>query len=118
MKPLERDAAYLWDMLDAAKKAAEFSAEVELDQLLDDIRTRYAVERALEIVGEGARRVSQETRGRIRKFLGQVSSDSAMFSPINTVISTTGGFIWFSRMASRSLSAPWKTLSTQSKTNR
>ena len=62
MRPLERDAAYLWDMLDAAKRAAELSAGVEIDQLLDDIRTRYAVERALEIVGEAARRVSQETR--------------------------------------------------------
>lgn len=29
---------------------------------MDDIRTRYAVERALELVGEAARRVSQETR--------------------------------------------------------
>jgi uncharacterized protein with HEPN domain len=62
MKPLERDAAYLWDTLDAAKQAAELSAGIGLDQLLDDVRTRYAVERALEIVGEAARRVSQETR--------------------------------------------------------
>ena len=62
MKPLERDAAYLWDMLDATKQAAEISADLALDELLDDIRTRYAVERALEIVGEAARRVSQETR--------------------------------------------------------
>lgn len=62
MEPLERDAAHLWDMLDAAGKAAELSAGIGLDQLLEDIRTRYAVERALEIVGEAARRVSQETR--------------------------------------------------------
>ena len=62
MKALERDAAHLWDMLDAAKQAVQISAGVGLDQLLEDIRTRYAVERALEIVGEAARRVSQETR--------------------------------------------------------
>jgi len=64
MKPLERDAAHLWDMLDAAKQAAELSAGVGLDQLLEDIRTRYAVERVLEIVGEAARRVSKPTRKR------------------------------------------------------
>ncbi|NIP71816.1 MAG: DUF86 domain-containing protein [Gammaproteobacteria bacterium] len=62
MKPLERDAAYLWDMLDAAKHAAELSADIDLDRLLEDMRTRYAVERVLEIIGEAARRVSQETR--------------------------------------------------------
>lgn len=62
MKPLERDAAYLWDMLDAAKQAAELSDGIGLDDLLEDIRTRYAVERALEIIGEAARRVSRETR--------------------------------------------------------
>ena len=64
MKPLERDAAHLWDMLDAAKQAAEFSANVNLDQLLAEVRTRYAIERALEIIGEAARRVSPATRSR------------------------------------------------------
>ena len=62
MKPLERDAAHLWDMLEAAKQAAELSKDTGLDQLLEDVRTRYAVERALEIVGEAARRVSRATR--------------------------------------------------------
>lgn len=62
MKPLERDAAYLWDMREAAEQAAALSEGLGLDQLLQDIRTRYAVERALEIVGEAARRVSRETR--------------------------------------------------------
>jgi uncharacterized protein with HEPN domain len=61
MKPLERDAAYLWDMLDAAKQAAEISDGIALDDLLNDTRTRYAIERALEIIGEAARRVSRET---------------------------------------------------------
>ncbi|UCE77386.1 MAG: DUF86 domain-containing protein [Gammaproteobacteria bacterium] len=64
MKPLERDAAHLWDMLDAAQQAAEFAAGMELDQLLADARTRYAIERALEIVGEAARRVSPDTMSR------------------------------------------------------
>ena len=37
-------------------------AGIGLDELLDDLRTRYAVERVLEIVGEAAGRVSRETR--------------------------------------------------------
>lgn len=62
MRPPERDAAHLWDMLDAARQAAELSANIDLDRLLEDMRTRYAVERVLEIVGEAARRVSPQTR--------------------------------------------------------
>lgn len=65
MKPLEGDAAHLWDMLDAARQAKAFSDELTLEQLLDDARTRYAIERALEIIGEAARRVSPETRERL-----------------------------------------------------
>jgi uncharacterized protein with HEPN domain len=62
MMPLERDAAHLWDMLEAAEQAVELSSDVDHDQLLNDVRTRYAVERALEIVGAAARRVSQGTK--------------------------------------------------------
>lgn len=61
MTPLDRDAAHLWDMLDAARQVAEFSTGLGLDQLLADARTRFAIERALEIVGAAARRVSAET---------------------------------------------------------
>ncbi len=65
MKALEEDATHLWDMLDAARQASVFSDELTLEQLLDDARTRYAIERALEIVGEAARRVSPTTRDRL-----------------------------------------------------
>jgi uncharacterized protein with HEPN domain len=47
MKPIERDAAHLWDMLDAAKRVAEFSKGLGLGALLADERTRLAIERAL-----------------------------------------------------------------------
>jgi len=43
MKPLERDAAYLWDMLGAAKHAVILSDQIDLETLLDDMRTRYAI---------------------------------------------------------------------------
>lgn len=58
MKLDERDAAHLWDMLDAARHAKGLIAGVGYDELMADIRTRYALERALEIIGEAARRVS------------------------------------------------------------
>lgn len=62
MKPEERDAGYLWDMLEAARETRELMAGVTLEMLLMDTRTRRAIERTLELIGEAAGRVSGETR--------------------------------------------------------
>jgi uncharacterized protein with HEPN domain len=58
MRPEARDAAYLWDMLDAARNAIEFTRNKTLDDFAEDRMLQYAVERAVEIVGEAANRVS------------------------------------------------------------
>lgn len=64
MRPEERDPAYLLDMLEAAEGAVRFTEELSLDGFLaeDGEMTRLAVERKLEILGEAARRVSEEFR--------------------------------------------------------
>lgn len=57
--PLEpRDAAYLWDIIETAKAVSEFTAGVKPHEYLADRKLQMAVERAVEIVGEAARRVS------------------------------------------------------------
>jgi uncharacterized protein with HEPN domain len=62
MQPEDRDAAYLWDMLDAARTVLDFMAETSYDDYLRDRVLQLAVERALEIIGEAARNVSLEFR--------------------------------------------------------
>jgi uncharacterized protein with HEPN domain len=62
MRPDAKDMARLWDMLDAARTAVEFTEGVGFEGFLKDRKTRNAVERNLEIIGEAARCVSQETR--------------------------------------------------------
>jgi uncharacterized protein with HEPN domain len=62
MRPDSKDMARLWDMLDAARTAVEFTERIGFQDFLEDRKTRNAVERNLEIIGEAARRVSQETR--------------------------------------------------------
>jgi len=57
-----KDMARLWDMLDAARTAVEFTVGIGFEGFLKDRKTRNAVERNLEIIGEAARCVSQETR--------------------------------------------------------
>lgn len=58
MRPDERDAAYLWDMLDAARTVRDFVAGMTINRYMLDRKLQLAVERAVEIIGEAARRVS------------------------------------------------------------
>ncbi|MBI3611383.1 MAG: DUF86 domain-containing protein [Nitrospirae bacterium] len=58
MRPDKRDAAYLWDMLDAARSVLDFTAGVRFEQYLQDRKLQLAVERCLEILGEAARNLS------------------------------------------------------------
>ncbi len=58
----ERDKAYLADMLAAARDADMLAGGLSYEALMADLRTRLALERALEIIGEAARRVSAATR--------------------------------------------------------
>lgn len=58
MQPEERDAAYLWDMLQAAKEVREMTAGHDLEKFLANRVLLRATERGVEIIGEAARRVS------------------------------------------------------------
>lgn len=58
MQPEERDAAYLWDMLQAAKEAKEMTIGHDLASFLGNRMLLRATERNVEIIGEAARRVS------------------------------------------------------------
>jgi uncharacterized protein with HEPN domain len=56
---------YLQDMLDNAEKAVDFVGSMELDQFFEDEKTSYAVVRALEIIGEAARKIPEDVRAGI-----------------------------------------------------
>lgn len=58
MRPEERDAAYVWDMLSAARLARELLEGMDRAAYLRERMRQLALERALELVGEAARRVS------------------------------------------------------------
>ena len=50
-------------MLDTAREARELIEGVTLEMLLSDTRTRRALERTLEVIGEAAGRISERMRG-------------------------------------------------------
>lgn len=61
--PLDaRDAAYLWDIVEAARSVGQFVAGVQVEEYLADRKLQMAIERAIEIIGEAARRVSEPVR--------------------------------------------------------
>ena len=58
----EKDAGYLWDILDSARTICDFVSGVNFIQYMEDRKLQLAVERAIEIIGEAARRVSEDFR--------------------------------------------------------
>jgi len=58
MKPEERDLALLWDMRKFAQQAHDLVKRIEFERLDEDPIRKLALERALEVLGEAARRVS------------------------------------------------------------
>ena len=76
MRPEDRDLAYLWDMLQAARDVQEMNAGVSEEAFLNDKVLLRATERSLEILGEAAKRVSPELMGSCpaipwRRIIGQ-----------------------------------------------
>ena len=59
MPPEAKDAAYLWDMLDAARAIQNFVLPHSFEEYKSDRMLRGAVERHIEIIGEAASRVSR-----------------------------------------------------------
>ena len=59
---MSRDPAYLLDMLQSAGDARRFVEGFGLEQLRESDLHQHAVAKAIELIGEAASRVSQQTR--------------------------------------------------------
>src|SRR5438477_8136399 len=60
MQPDDRDAAYLWDMRDAAQALMRIQQRVTYEDFMAERSLeRMAIERSIEVIGEAARRVSE-----------------------------------------------------------
>lgn len=62
MKSDRLSADYLQDMLEASIKAADFIKDMTFNEFNNDEKTQYAVVRALEIIGEAAKKVTQPVK--------------------------------------------------------
>jgi uncharacterized protein with HEPN domain len=62
---MSRDEVYLLDILEAARLALEYVRGKAREEFLADVQLQDAVIRRLAIIGEAARRVSDETRAAI-----------------------------------------------------
>ncbi len=59
---MQRDPAYLKDILDSALMAVKYVADLDFEEFAADGMCQDAVIRRLEIIGEAARRISDETK--------------------------------------------------------
>jgi uncharacterized protein with HEPN domain len=59
---MARDDAYLVDILDAARLALAYVSDKTKEEFDNDIQCQDAVMRRLEIIGEAARRASEQTK--------------------------------------------------------
>jgi len=59
---MNRDRAYLFDILDAARLALSYTESTNEEAFYKDIQRQDSVIRRLEIIGEAARRISEQTR--------------------------------------------------------
>jgi len=64
MKPEERDPALLWDMRKFGREAHDMVRRISFEKLEGDSLRKLALERALELVGKAARRVSPDFQAR------------------------------------------------------
>ena len=65
MKPRRREFVdYLQDILEAIKKAEQFTEGLDFERFTADDKTVFAVIRALEIIGEAAKKVPKSVRNR------------------------------------------------------
>lgn len=62
---MQRDAASLLDILDSAQLVQRYVGGKTLQDLLEDVGLQDKVVRRFEIIGEAARRLSDETRDRL-----------------------------------------------------
>ena len=59
---MQRDKAYILDILEAARLAVEYIGDRSKDEFLKDIQCQDAVVRRFGIIGEAARRISDELK--------------------------------------------------------
>lgn len=62
MRPEERDPAHLWDILEAAKAIVRYCGGKTIEDYRRDQMLRDAVERQFILLGEAARRLSDDFR--------------------------------------------------------
>ena len=65
---MQHDKAYILDILEAAKLALAYLGEKTKEEFLNDLQCQDAVIRRLEIIGEAAGRITEETKSALSKF--------------------------------------------------
>ena len=61
---MQRDKEYIIDIIEAAKLAIQYTDEIIGEEFFGNTQNQDAVIRRIEIIGEAARRISEETQAK------------------------------------------------------
>lgn len=67
---MRRERLYLEDIIDSIEKIQSFTAEMDFNSFIRDDKTKSAVIREFEIIGEAAKNISLEIKQQYKKFHG------------------------------------------------
>ena len=59
---MQRDRALLYDILESARLAVSYLQEISIEEFLESVQLQDAVIRRIEIIGEAAGRISEDTK--------------------------------------------------------
>jgi uncharacterized protein with HEPN domain len=64
MPPSWRDSSYIWDIVDASRLAIDATRDLDFAGYESNRLVQAAVERCIEVIGEAARRLSEDLKQR------------------------------------------------------
>jgi uncharacterized protein with HEPN domain len=76
---MSRDDTYLVDILESAKIALDYVSGKLWAEFKEDLQCQDAVVRRVEIIGEAARRVSQQTRDKYAQIRDKNNSTAIIY---------------------------------------
>lgn len=76
---MQRDSALLYDVLESARLAVSYLQEVPIEDFLDSVQLQDAVIRRIEIIGEAAGHITEETKASFPNLPWQDMTDMRNF---------------------------------------
>jgi uncharacterized protein with HEPN domain len=76
---MRNQGLYLKDIIEYANKTIEFTKDMTIEQFENDSKTYLATIRCIEVIGEAARNLDDETKNKYPEYPGNILQICGMF---------------------------------------